>query len=142
MVTTRATVMSLGLGAMSLAFGLLKLIDPFRAWYAAQVAGSGLPALSYPLGIATEVLTGALFVGAWVWRRRLGSRLVWVWSLASIAVIATMLVATYVHLQPGVPGDVLPLKIKPPIIPLTVLVASVLNLVALRRNPVIEPYGP
>lgn len=96
--------------------------------------------VSYPLGIATEVLTGALFVGAWVWRRRLGARLAWVWSLASVAVIGTMLVATYVHMQPGVPGDVLPLKIKAPIVPLTALVVSVLNLVALRRTPVIMSW--
>lgn len=37
-----------------------------------------------------------------------------------------MLVATYVHLQPGVPRDVLPLGIKPPVIPLFVALLDVI----------------
>jgi len=37
-----------------------------------------------------------------------------------------MLVAVYVHLQPGVPAEVLPLGIKPPAIPLFVLLLGVM----------------
>jgi hypothetical protein len=37
-----------------------------------------------------------------------------------------MLAAVYVHLQPGVPAEVLPLGIKPPVIPLFVLVLDVM----------------
>ena len=36
-----------------------------------------------------------------------------------------MLVAVYVHLQPGVPPEVLPLGIKPPVIPLFVVLLDV-----------------
>lgn len=41
--------------------------------------------------------------------------------------LAQMAVAIYVHLQPGVPARVLPLGIKPPVIPVAVLL---LDLVA------------
>jgi hypothetical protein len=37
-----------------------------------------------------------------------------------------MLVATYVHLQPGVPPEVLPLGIKPPVIPFFVVLLGVI----------------
>jgi hypothetical protein len=37
-----------------------------------------------------------------------------------------MLVAVYVHLQPGVPPEVLPLGIKPPVIPIFVLLLGVI----------------
>jgi hypothetical protein len=37
-----------------------------------------------------------------------------------------MLVAIYVHLQPEVPPEVLPLGIKPPVIPLFVLLLDVM----------------
>jgi len=36
-------------------------------------------------------------------------------------------VAIYVHLQPGVPASVLPLAIKPPVIPVTVLLLGLLT---------------
>jgi hypothetical protein len=44
-----------------------------------------------------------------------------------------MLVATYVHLQPDVPAEVLPLGIKPPLIPLSFLALSVWELVRVLR---------
>ena len=37
-----------------------------------------------------------------------------------------MLVAVYVHLQPGVPAEVLPLGVKPPVIPLIVILLDVM----------------
>ena len=41
-----------------------------------------------------------------------------------------MAVAIYVHLQPGVPASVLPLGIKAPVVPCTVLLLGVLTAVA------------
>lgn len=46
--------------------------------------------------------------------------------LACSSLLLEMLVATYVHLQPGVPAAVLPLGIKPPVIPLFVVLLDVI----------------
>jgi hypothetical protein len=46
--------------------------------------------------------------------------------IACGSVVLEMLVAVYVHLQPGVPAGVLPLGIKPPVIPLFVLFLGVM----------------
>jgi len=45
-----------------------------------------------------------------------------------------MLTAVYVHLNPNVPADVLPLKIKPPYIPLFLLVIALTNIVLTIKN--------
>jgi hypothetical protein len=112
------------LGSAILTFGILKLVSPFRDWYAQQVSGSGLPALAYPLGIICEIMDGALFLVPvlFFWRSpRLRS---FCWMLAAFGLIGIMLVATYVHLHPAVPAEVLPLKVKPPLIPLAMLLVA------------------
>ena len=45
-----------------------------------------------------------------------------------------MLVAIYVHLQPGVPPEVLPLGIKRPVIPLLVLLLDVIVAIPAWKN--------
>lgn len=141
-----SVTLSLAIGLMMLTFGLLKLVEPFAGWYAVQVSASGLPAFSQPLGIATETLAGVLFLGAWVLRTRLAGRVATVWVAASGLVVAMMLVATYVHLHPRVPREVLPLKLKPPAIPLAVLAFALVNFSVLRKflrlRPAIDHYGP
>ena len=54
-------------------------------------------------------------------------------AAASLGLIGNMLVATYVHLQPDVPAEVLPLGIKPPLIPLTFMAVAVWELVQVLR---------
>lgn len=46
----------------------------------------------------------------------------------SFLVVFTMITAIYVHLQPNVPANVLPLGIKPPIIPVSVLLLAGANI--------------
>ena len=46
--------------------------------------------------------------------------------IACSSLALEMLVAVYVHLQPGVPPEVLPLGIKPPVNPLFVLLLGVI----------------
>ena len=77
--------------------------------------------------MGTEMLVGLMFLTPWLsgafsFQRRRQINIV-----ASLILISQMLVATYVHLQPNVPAGVLPLGIKMPIIPLTVLVLAALN---------------
>jgi len=45
-------------------------------------------------------------------------------AVACLSLIVMMCIATYVHLQPNVPAAVLPLGIKPPVIPLSFLMLA------------------
>jgi hypothetical protein len=38
-----AEVTSIFLGSISLSFGVLKFVDPFKGWYSVQIESSGLP---------------------------------------------------------------------------------------------------
>ena len=108
-------------------FGFLKFSHPFSVWFHTQIVNAGLPLISIPFGMFGEMLVGLMFLipwlsGAFSFQRRRQINIV-----ASLILISQMLVATYVHLQPNVPARVLPLGIKTPFIPLTVLVLAALN---------------
>jgi hypothetical protein len=124
---------SLFLGAAIFAFGFLKFFEPFNAWFHIQIAKSGLPPFSIPLGIAGEISIGLTFLFAAAFSARIGSFVRPLLRLASAGLIVTMAVAIYVHLQPTVPARVLPLGIKPPVIPLFFMLLAIVNLVALSR---------
>jgi hypothetical protein len=127
-----ARVSSVGLGVMSLAFGLLKLISPFRDWYGMQIEAAGLPSGSYALGILGEIVIGLAFLAPLI----LPAAKRTLWIVGSLGMIVTMAAAIHVHLHPAVPAAVLPLTIKPPIIPATVLIVAALTLFDLRRRSV------
>ena len=120
-------MLSIVLGVWMFLFGFLKFFPPISGWFDTQIKNSGLPLISIPFGIFTEMLVGLLFLIPWFsdvfsFQRRRQINVV-----ASLILISQMLVATYVHLQPNVPAEVLPLGIKMPFIPLTVLVLAALN---------------
>lgn len=109
------------LGLLMLTFGCLKIVNPtIDGWFHVQIQQSHLPHSAILLGKIAEIVTGILFLlprfrpltPKW------GSRIL---LLACSSLFAVMLVAVYVHLQPGVPPQVLPLGIKAPVIPLFVL---------------------
>lgn len=119
--------LSIFLGILMFPFGFLKFFHPISGWFHTQIVNAGLPLISIPLGMSTEMLVGLMFLipwlsGAFTFQRRRQINIV-----ASLILISQMLVATYVHLQPSVPAGVLPLGIKMPFIPLTVLVLAALN---------------
>lgn len=120
-------------------FGILKFAQPFKGWYDAQVAGSGLDSTAYVSGIAGELLSGLLFLLFLAAGR--AKHAVKVLLPASLAVIVMMLVAVYVHAQPGVPANVLPLKIKAPYIPLAFLLLAIVNIVLLLRQAGVPSRG-
>ena len=72
------------------------------------------------MGKTAEIMTGLLFLLPRVrlWQAKWEGRIL---LIACSSLFLEMLVAVYVHLQPGVPPEVLPLGIKPPVIPLVVL---------------------
>jgi hypothetical protein len=133
--------LSIFLGVLMFTFGFLKFFPPISGWFHAQIVDSGLPLISIPFGMGTEMLVGLMFLvpwlsGAFSFQRRRQINIV-----ASLMLISQMLVATYVHLQPNVPAGVLPLGIKPPFIPLAVLVLAVLNGFFFHKLPTRSPEG-
>jgi hypothetical protein len=118
--------LSLFLGFLMLSFGLLKVVNPtIDGWFTVQIQQSHLPHSAIAMGKIGEIMTGLLFLlpRFRAWPERWKARIL---LLACSSLLLEMLVATYVHLQPEVPPDVLPLGIKPPVIPLFVLLLDVI----------------
>ena len=118
--------LSLFLGLLMLTFGCLKFVNPtIDGWFHVQIQQSHLPHSAILMGKIAEIVTGMLFLLPHFrplpaeWARR-------ILLLACASLVAVMLVAVYVHLQPGVPAQVLPLGIKVPVIPIVVLVLDVM----------------
>ena len=128
-VEKAADYLGLFLGVSIFMFGFLKLFDPFHSWFEVQIANSGLPSPSFVMGISGEIGTGLALLGSFLVRRRPGEARHAVAAGASLLLIVMMCVATYVHLQPNVPAAVLPLGIKPPVIPLSFLTLAAGDLV-------------
>ena len=122
------------LGTVIFMFGFLKLFEPFHTWFHIQIAKSGLPPLGFPLGIAGEISIGLALLFASFFRQRINNLVTPILALASAGLVVNMAVAIYVHLQPEVPANVLPLGIKPPFIPLVFLLLAGLNLFQLFRT--------
>ncbi|MET0701785.1 MAG: hypothetical protein ABWY93_19205 [Mycobacterium sp.] len=115
-------------------FGFLKLFEPFNKWFKVQITESGLPRASIPAGIAGEMVIGLGLLSTPVVKRMAPNLYTPVVFAASAGLIVNMGVAIYVHVQPEVPSNVLPLGIKPPIIPSFVLILAAVNLYALHRG--------
>jgi len=118
------TRLSLLLGLLILTFGVLKVVNPtIDGWFHVQIQQSHLPHSAILMGKIAEIVTGILFLlprfRPWstTWECR-------ILLTACSSLFLVMLVAVYVHLQPGVPAEVLPLGIKPPIVPLFVLLLN------------------
>ena len=122
-MSLRLKVLSLLLGVLMFMFGFLKFFQPFRGWFDIQIQQSHLPHEAILAGKLTEMLTGLLFLLPWKsMPAKAKDQLLLV---ASFILFTQMVVAIYVHLQPGVPAGVLPLGIKPPVIPVLVLLLGV-----------------
>jgi hypothetical protein len=111
-------------------FGILKFVNPFKGWYSVQVANSGLGQLSYTMGILGEITAGTTLILCLLYRQKISSKAYnWLTNTSFFTIIIMMLTAFYVHLHPNVPADVLPLKIKPPYIPLFFLLIALSNII-------------
>jgi len=73
------------------------------------------------------MLTGVLFLLPWLRRSLTAKRKDQFLLVACFILFTQMAVAIYVHLQPGVPAGVLPLGIKPPVIPAIVLLLGLVT---------------
>ena len=121
------------LGTVIFLFGFLKFFDPFHTWFHIQIAESGLPPVAVPLGIAGEISIGLSLLLASFFKRRIRNLFAPIVASASAGLMVNMAVAIYVHLQPDVPANVLPLGMKPPFIPLVFMLLAGLNLFQLLR---------
>lgn len=119
--------LSLFLGILMLMFGFLKFFQPIRGWFDIQIQQSHLPHQAILAGKVTEMITGVLFLLPWVWRSLPLKSKDQLLLIACSLLLSQMCVAIYVHLQPGVPASVLPLGIKPPIIPGIVLLLGLVT---------------
>jgi predicted neutral ceramidase superfamily lipid hydrolase len=107
-------------------FGFLKVVNPtIDGWFHVQIQQSHLPHSAILMGKIAEIMTGILFLLPRFrpWQAKWEGRIL---LIACSSLFLEMLVAVYVHLQPGVPSEVLPLGIKPPVIPLFVLLLDVM----------------
>ena len=119
--------LSLFLGVLMFVFGFLKFFQPFRGWFDIQIQQSHLPHEAILAGKLTEMLTGVLFLLPWLRRSLTAKTKDQIWLIACFILFTQMVVAIYVHLQPQVPASVLPLGIKPPVIPFVVLLLALLT---------------
>jgi len=108
-------------------FGFLKFFQPFHEWFEIQIQQSHLPHEAILAGKLTEMLTGVLFLLPWVWRSLTAKSKDQILLIGCLILFTQMVVAIYVHLQPGVPASVLPLGIKPPVIPGVVVLLGLLT---------------
>lgn len=109
--------------------GVLKFVDPFKGWYSVQITNSGLGQTSFPLGIIGEVAVGITLFVCLIYKNRISTKLYnLLIRLSFSGVTVMMLTAVYVHLHPNVPAEVLPLKMKPPYIPVFFLLIALSNI--------------
>src|SRR5215467_7591172 len=119
--------LSLSLGVLMFMFGFLKFFHPFRGWFEIQIQQSHLPHEAILAGKLGEMVTGCLFLLPWVRRSLIAKSRDRLLLIACSMLVAQMGTAIYVHLQPQVPASVLPLGIKPPVIPVVVLLLALLT---------------
>jgi hypothetical protein len=119
--------LSLLLGVWMFMFGFLKFFQPIRGWFDVQIQQSHLPHEAILAGKLTEMLTGVLFLLPWLRRSLTAKSKDQILLVACLILFSQMCVAIYVHLQPEVPAAVLPLGIKPPIIPAIVLLLGLVT---------------
>lgn len=116
-------------------FGIVKFVNPFKGWYSVQITNSGLGEYSYWIGITGEIIAGLTLIISLFRRQKMAAKLFKIIiQISSATIIIIMLTGVYVHLQPNVPAAVLPLKIKPPYIPLFFLLLALTNIILIQRR--------
>jgi len=117
------------LGLFMFLFGALKLINPFGGWFHTQLITSGIGDFAFPFGVGAEISTGLILLVALIYKDKILPKQFFTFIIfGSGLVVVMMTTAIYVHLQPNVPANVLPLGIKPPVIPISVLILAATNI--------------
>ena len=127
-------VLSLFLGVLMFTFGFLKFFQPISGWFDVQIQQSHLPHEAILAGKLGEMVTGCLFLLPRLRRSLTARRGAQLLVIACSILVVQMGTAIYVHLQPQVPASVLPLGIKPPVIPFVVLLLALLTAFGVRKE--------
>jgi len=97
-------------------------------------SASELPSFFYPLGIAMEIAIGSALLMTLIQGQKMTRKMQHnIISATSVALITMMTVAFYVHFHPDIPGEVLPMQIKPPVVPGMFMLFAIVNLLASRK---------
>lgn len=126
--------LSLFLGVLMFMFGFLKFFQPFRGWFDIQIQQSHLPHGAILAGKVGEMVTGILFLLPWFRKSLPAKSRAQLLLIACLLLVSQLSVAIYVQLQPQVPAGVLPLGIKPPVIPGVVLFLGLLTAFAVWKE--------
>ena len=126
--------LSLFLGVLMFTFGFLKFFQPFRGWFDIQIQESHLPHEAILAGKLGEMFVGCMFLLPWLRRSLTAKSRERLLLIASSILVVQMGTAIYVHLHPQVPAGVLPLGIKPPVIPVGVLLLALLTAFAVWKE--------
>lgn len=122
-------------------FGFLKFFPPINGWFEIQIQQSHLPHEAVLAGKLGEMVTGCLFLLPWLRKSLTAKRRGQLLLIASLILVVQMGTAIYVHLQPQVPANVLPLGIKAPVIPVVVLLLALLTAFAVWKERRAEKAG-
>ena len=123
----RLKVLTLLLGVWMFMFGFLKFFQPIGGWFDVQFQQSHLPYQLILPGKVSEMVVGFLFLLPWLRRSLTVRSKDQILLTACFILLIQMFVAIYVHLQPGVPANVLPFGIKPPVVPIAILFLGLLT---------------
>ncbi len=126
--------LSLFLGVLMFMFGILKFFRPIDGLFDVQIQQAHLPHEAILAGKVGEMVTGVLFLLAGFLKSLTARSRARLLLVACFLLFTQMGVAIYVHLQPQVPASVLPLGIKPPVIPLFVLLLGLLTVHAVWKE--------
>ena len=126
-MSSRLKILTLLLGVWMFMFGFLKFFQPIRGWFDVQFQQSHLPHQLILPGKVSEMVVGLLFLLPWLRRSLTVRSKDQILLIACVILLIQMFVAIYVHLQPGVPAEVLPFGIKPPVVPIAILCLGLLT---------------
>lgn len=128
-------IITLILGILILLFGIKKFFEPSKTKMFDQILLSELPftEFTYWLGIIGELATGLTFIFLVIYSKKLSSHLInIIFYIGHLSFLIIMLVATYVHLHPAVPAEIVPLG-KTPVFPAIFILALLINIYLMKK---------
>ena len=125
------------LGIGMLLPGLGKFTEPFKTFIYKQLALTGMPFPEVMQHVVklSEVAIGLILIYLAFAGNKLSTAFrSKIFYLGNFIISIMMIVAIYVHLHPNVPAEILPLEIKPPIMPVAYMLLVVLNTYLYRKQ--------
>ena len=135
-MTTMIRAIMAFLGLFMLMPGVVKFVEPFKTYFATQIANSELPfpAVAYWAGQLGEISVGlVLFSLVFCWNFLQPSLLRKAFYFSHSLVAIIMMVSLYVHAHPAVPKEVLPMEEKFPYLSILLLIGIAVNAVLVKK---------